>query len=236
MRNSMGVSVLAATLAATPALALEKTAARVIDRDDAWNAAGTYDVRYYNTCTGWVWIWRYWDDGEQVAVDFGSTCYNPTFLVTTTQLIYSGLPSGYGFTGTIEARTPGCGGVSLDSQSWLPPVGTGWDVVSWGGLPVPSTGLEIVITWRVYPGLLNWMGLASDHPLAGPTGPTACGLCFPSTRTTHSRYYGVNGAYCPSGIALSDGLCDVEWLMEAVMACEFAVESQSWGKVKSLYR
>jgi hypothetical protein len=55
MHEGIGIAIAGASLAAAPALALEKTSARVIDRED-WSASGTTSVRYYNNCTGWVWV------------------------------------------------------------------------------------------------------------------------------------------------------------------------------------
>jgi hypothetical protein len=33
-----------------------------------------------------------------------------------------------------------------------------------------------------------------------------------------------------------DGLCDVEWMMDARLHCPMHVEEGSWGEIKTLYR
>jgi hypothetical protein len=146
------------------------------------------------------------------------------------------MPSGYGFTGTISAMDGAdCSASPLATQPYIPPVRSGWNATGWGGIVVP-TPFMVSITWGAPAGFTNGTALASDHPFAGPTGPTACGTCFPSNRVVHSRYFGVGGAHCPSGITLSDGLCDIEFMIDAEVRIPFGVEGQSWGRVKSLYR
>jgi hypothetical protein len=126
----------------------------------------------------------------------------------------------------------------LGSQPYLPAVRSGWNETAWGGVPLTEI-FSVLITWGAQTGFANATGLASDHPFAGPTGPTACGTCFPTTRVSNSRYYGVGGQYCPSGTTLSDGLCDIELMLDVNIKCMFhpvGVENQSWGSIKNLYR
>jgi hypothetical protein len=233
-----GFAIAAAMLTATPAVALEKTSARMIDRNDSWNASTTGTIRYYNNCTGWVWVWSGWSPGETMGVNFDSPC-DGGWLNVSWALTFSGVPSGYGFTGTISTLAgPNCSSPVLGAQPYLPPVTSGWNATVWGGLPVPGS-FSVLITWAAQTGFTNGTGLASDHPFAGPTGPTACGTCFPTTRVSQSRYYGAGGAYCPSGTTLSDGLCDIEFMIDVnVKGCEppVGVEAESWGKIKGLYR
>jgi len=77
MRTS-GISVWAvsALLGVAPSSnALEKTAARLTDRGE-WSAASTGTVvpcvalSYFNTCTGWVWVWGGWNPGDRMGVVF----------------------------------------------------------------------------------------------------------------------------------------------------------------------
>jgi hypothetical protein len=225
--------VLALGVATAPAL--EKTSARLIDRDEGWNASTTGTIRYYNNCTGWVWVWSGWSPGETMGVNFDNNC-GLQFLNTSWALTFSGVPSGYGFTGTIAALGgQTCASPVLGSQPYLPPVTSGWAATAWGGIPVPNN-FSVLITWAAASGFTNSTGLASDHPFAGPTGPTACGTCFPSNRASQSRYYGVGGAYCPSGTTLSDGLCDIEFMIDVNVKCQIGVEQESWGSIKNLYR
>jgi hypothetical protein len=222
---------------AAPVFALEKTTARAIDRADDWSASTTGTIRYYNNCTGWVWVWSGWSAGETMGVHF-DPCGGPAYLNVSWALTFSGVPSGYGFTGTIAVYGGhNCAAPLLASQPYLPPVTSGWNATRWGGLPL-TPNFALLISWGGVSGITNSTGLASDHPFAGPTGPTACGRCFPSSRASHSRYYGVSGAYCPSGTTLSDGLCDVEFMIDVnVKGClPISVGDESWGKIKGLYR
>ena len=224
----------ATTVLTTSAFALEKTSSRMIDRGDDWNASTTGTIRYYNNCTGWVWVWSGWSPGESMGVNFDNVG-NGGFLNVSWALTFSGVPSGYSFTGTIAVNDGnGCDAV-LASQPYLPPVTSGWNATVWGGLPV-NQNFSVNITWAADTGFTNPTALASDHPFAGPTGPTACGTCFPSARVSHSRYYGVSGAYCPSGTTLSDGTCDIEWMIDVNTKKGIGVAQESWGSIKNLYR
>ena len=65
--------VLAASLmVATSGLALEKTAVRMNDtvRPGDWNAGTSCTVQYYNTCTGWLWVWSGWSPGDVLGTCF----------------------------------------------------------------------------------------------------------------------------------------------------------------------
>jgi hypothetical protein len=82
--------------------------------------------------------------------------------------------------------------------------------------------------------------LVTDHPAAGPTGPPACGTCYPVSRVTRSFIYSdpaldYGDFYCP-GIRINDGVCDAELIWEAHLESVVSVEAASWGRVKGLYR
>jgi hypothetical protein len=228
--------VLAASLVvASSGLALEKTAARITDDSrDGWAAGTTCSVAYYNTCTGWVWIWSGWSPNDRVGVNF-DTCGDNCTLESNWWYVWTAAPSGYGFTGTIDvfaADGSGCpSGAPLASQVFLPV--SAWNLFSWGSLSVPNS---FVVAGTFGPGLANPTAFASDHPAAGPTGPAACGLCYPTTRVNHSYYYGTSGSPLCPGSALNDGICDAQLFLDAQLTCTVAVEQESWGSVKNLYR
>lgn len=231
--------------AASPALALERTAARVVDPVDEWNASATTTLHYYNNCNDWLWLWSGWSPGETVGVNFdtGPGC-SPRPLNFVRALVASGEPSGYGFTGVIEVKSGlSCQSPVLAQAPWLPQapgIGVGW----FPSQPTPALvprSFAVTITWAAPPGYTNGTALASDHPAAGATGPAACGICFPSNRMVHSRYFGVGGQYCPSGTTLNDGTCAIEWMMEAGIApCPVGVNAEladkSWAEIKTLYK
>ncbi|MBZ0267098.1 hypothetical protein K8I85_03000 [bacterium] len=224
---------------ASPAMALQKTPLAVEDEDPelgAWFAGATCTVLYHNLCTGWIWSWDAWSPEDRLGVVFDPCCPSAT-LQTTTFRALEGAPSGYGFTGTIEvgpADTQGCPASPSASRPFLPEAG--WNGLSWD---VPVSGaIALVVT--LGPGSFNPSAFASDHPAAGPTGPQACGNCFPSSRTGRSFYFGkASSPLCP-GIVLFDGTCDAEFLAVASFACPVSVgetmESGSWAEIKALYR
>ena len=89
---------------ATSGLALEKTAARMSDdtRAGDWNAGTTCSVAYYNTCTGWVWVWSGYSPNDVVGVCFDNCCLpNHGFVTSNWAFVWTAAPAGYGFTGTI---------------------------------------------------------------------------------------------------------------------------------------
>lgn len=222
---------------ALPAAALERTAVRIDDLShESWSAGQSCTVRYYNDCTGWVWVWSGWDPGEQFGTVFHSCC-SQAVLQLTNYLTFDAWASGWGPIGTVQLFDVQGGecptGPPIASQLWVPPETDGWHTIYWN-VEVPQDFL-LRITPGSFSGFSNPTAFGSDHPLAGPSGPAACGTCFPPGRMVHSYYYGIQGQYCP-GITLNDGLCDIEWCLEAVMNCPVATEGQSWGQIKTLYR
>jgi hypothetical protein len=222
---------------ATSGLALEKSTAQLTDGrgNDDWAAGTTCSVSYYNTCTGWLWVWSGWSPTDIVGMTLDACCEGNASLVATNLYCWSGAPTGYGFTGTvsISSSAAGCPAGVLASQPMLPASGN--NVNLWG---LPG-GSQLVVTYQHANSALDPIAWGSDHPAAGPTGPASCGSCFPSTRTIHSFYYGnATTALCP-GSSLNDGVCDAEWLLWAAsFSCEpvVSVDDASWGSVKNLYR
>jgi len=219
---------------ATPGLSLERTSARM--PDDAggndWSASATSNcISYYNTCQGWIWLWGGWSPGDRVGTYFDGVLFN--WLPSNWLYTEESVPAGYACTGTISvwaADADRCPTTMLASQPWVP--GGGWVLFQWNIL-VPGP-FVIVEQWDAPPGFLVFSRMGSDHPAAGPTGVQACGLCYPTTRQTHSFYYGqVGSTLCP-GSALFDGTCDAEWLV-SVTCPPVSVEETTWGQIKSLY-
>jgi hypothetical protein len=243
--RALPASLLALQLAlhasAPGAGALEKATSRLPNagRDEGWRAATTCSISYYNVCTGWVWTWSGWSPGDRVGVVFDTCCPGGRFLQSTGLYASVGAPSGYGFTGTIavhDADAAGCPGGALSaSQPFLP--AAGWNAFGWN-VTVPSR-FAVVATHG--PGAQNPAAYPSDHPEAGPTGPAACGTCYPTGRAAHSFYYGtIASPLCP-GVAVEDGLCAAELLADAITSCSVtsaggSLSADSWARVKSLYR
>jgi len=238
-----------AVVVGSPAGALEKTAVRAPDesRGDEWNAATSYTIAYYNSCQGWIWIWGGFSPGDLVGTCF-DYCLTPVgigsvfgawvYLETTS-------PSGYGFTGTISARSADencCPVSTLASQPWLPT--SGWSLYPFY-LITHNERTLILLQWAApgYPPPVSRLG--SDHPAAGPTGPPACGVCYPTTRVTHSFHYGSAGQTLCPGSPVDDGTCDVEWMIGLYVGmCKYVppltagpeTVASSWSQIKALYR
>lgn len=238
MRKFFLVSfVLCATLAVAAAgFALEKTP--ILDNSvdsDGWTSGSSCQIIYYNRCTLWGWNWTGWGPNDVMGTCNDACC--PNGVVSTTRIVnFASSPAGYGFTGTVSLTGVDancCPTNVIASQPWLPTaVAPNGDIHVWN-VAVPA---RFGFVRTMGPGLSNPVGIATDHPAAGPTGPAACGFCYPVTRVNHSFYWGnTTTALCP-GSSFNDGVCDAQLREEVNMSCPVSVESDTWGAVKNLYR
>jgi len=232
--------VLSAVLAlAASGFALERVSRRVSDdaRAGDWAARCTCSIIYYNFCTGWMWLFSF-DEPVSIGVCFHACCGWPPgpewggALGSSWHYFATSGVAGYGFTGTVDvvaADANGCPvGAPIASQNLLPVAG--WNGLLWGAV-VP---VKFIV--RFGTAVVPNYAYVTDHPLAGPTGPTACGTCYPTTRVNHSFLY-TYGPYvfCP-GSTFFDGLCEAQLYWDSLLSCCVGVEPQSWGRIKSLYR
>lgn len=241
--NAGFVATVLLTVTVAPAAALERTEVRA-DRNpaDPWDAGASCTVTYANRCTGWLWLWRDFHEDEVVGVVFDPCCSNGT-VAATQMYFWTGSPLGYGFTGTLSLSpvVAGCPGAPYHSRPLLPPFFGGPVVDAWSGIPPGPVALTYTYGRIVDPNHPPKQpppaAVPTDHPAAGPTGPQACGLCYPSTRTIHTfRFGSADSPLCP-GSPLNDGVCDAEALFwSAQFSCAVAVEPTTWGSLKSLYR
>jgi hypothetical protein len=111
---------------------------------------------------------------------------------------------------------------------------SGWNAV--GFSPLVRVPDQFAVAFTFGAGVQTPLALTADHPAAGPTGPPACGSCFPTTRENHSFYWGTAATSICPGSAFNDGVCDSQFLWDASMHCVTSVESSSWGAIKGLYR
>jgi hypothetical protein len=238
--RSLVVTALLAVFVAGPAVALEKRVAKFQDnREDLWRGGPTScSLVYYNTCTGWIWIWSGWTPEDRIGVSFTSCCAigHTTGLGTTFVYFSSGAPSGYGFTGTIDvfdADGNGCPtGASIASQPFLP--ANAWNSVDFTGTNVPDRTFAITTTFGAGPA--NPAAIATDHPDAVDADPAACGFCYPLDRVNHSFYYGTPGSPLCPGSVLNDGVCDAQFIWDVAVSCTVGLEPTSWAGVKNLFR
>jgi hypothetical protein len=236
LHQILGTAILVlatAALLSPPAQALQKTLARMReqDRPGDWNVGATCAVAYYNICTGWVWVWDGFHHGDLFGTIFDSCCAAGSSVLTGSyQYFPTGAPPSYGFSGYARVH-------AVDDFDCLiePPLasvkhcpsGAGWEFNAWE-VPVPER-FAIVYFVVDQNGYGTPVATYSD-------GPFGCGVCFPTTRTTNSHFFGLaDSTLCPPS-PLHDGQCYVEWLAAATLACPVAVEDGSWGEVKNLYR
>lgn len=233
--------VLAAMLClATSGMALEKRAmVDSIDRTDDWNAGTACSVSYMNFCTGWLWVWSGFGDDARMGLVVDQCCGagESAALMSVQLATFTPAPAGYGFTGTLAAHAVDANncptGAALASAPFLP--FTGIQTVNYPGVPVPNK-FAIVLTVNEDSGIANPSLFATDHPAAGPTGPVACGNCYPTTRVNHSYAWGsLASPVCP-GSTFNDGICDAQLYWFVNLACAVSVEESSWGSIKNLYR
>jgi hypothetical protein len=232
--------VLAAMLClATSGMALEKRSAPMIDSADDWNAGATCSINYSNTCTGWVWVWNGFGNGGRLGTVYNTCCGagESSTLLGSTVFALSGPPPGYGYTGSIEVRAVDANdcpvGAAIASQPFLPGSAQAQPVV-WGSVPVPNEFAIVLV--MAEPGAPNPAIIGTDHPAAGPTGPQACGSCYPLSRVNHTFAYGTAASPVCPGSTFFDGVCDAQLIWRADLACIVSVEPSSWGSIKGLYR
>jgi hypothetical protein len=209
----------------------------------AWSSGAEVMLSYYNFCTGWVYGVEGFGAGDRVGVVFDSGCEpgESANLVDSRVFVHRGAPAGYGFTGTMSVHDVDADlcpvDPALSSQSWLP---EGHDYLGvnneflWN-IPVGEK-FAIVATIASDLGHPNYTALVMDHPWQGPTGPDACGYCYPTTRVTRSFYWGTSASpECP-GSRFVDGECDAELIFDAGVNHSVAVSARTWGRIKALYR
>jgi hypothetical protein len=225
----------------TTGFALQKSAAQYMGSLEDWvTSEATVSISYYNICLGWVWVWSGFGDSEMVGVAFN----NPTGggLLGSYQYFPTGAPPGYGFTGwalvnDVKGEKPHLEGLVWPAIAQIPylPAGAGWEYIAWG-VPVGAT---FAVSYCIQDdnGFGTPVAMYSD-------GPFACGVCFPTDRTTKSYLWGIAQKDVDGkpiftenpGIALFDGQCYVEWLAAVTLKKAVSVENESWGGIKSLYR
>jgi hypothetical protein len=247
--------VLSATLAlAGSSFALEKVSILDTLENDGWTSGSTCSIIYYNRCTLWSYGWTGFGDGGRFGICADNCCAPDQGVVTATQMrVFTPAPSGYGFTGLVALETVDgncCPNGVLASQPYLP---TGpFDVHFWAQA-VPAQFALVVTLMDSDDNNGNGVAdfpspavIGTDHPAAGPSGPQACGTCYPLNRTNHTFQWvqgppseaggPAAGSACP-GVPFNDGICDAQLRWEIFLSCHpVSVEASSWGSIKNLYR
>jgi hypothetical protein len=227
--------ILGSILFASNSWSLEKRAVPALDRADAWNSGATCHLSYYNICTGWIWVWSSILHRERFGVVFAPGASHQ--LLQSSIYVVESSPPGYNYTGTIAVHHVDANdcpsGPAIASQPFLPT--SVFHLTDWGGLPVPAE-FALVVTKLESEGPPNPARFATDHPAAGPTGPQACGACYPATRVNRSFLWGDTvDPVCP-GSTFDDGVCDAQLYWDVSLTCLVSTETSSWGKIKELYK
>ena len=219
----------------TTPLALEKTLAHGVEARGDWNAGtSSCSVGYYNICTGYIWVWSGWAANSVLGTAY-DTCCSPAIIprVTATYFYYrTGAPASYGFTATAAIMVVDgndCPTGVLESQAILP--ASGWNFLLWGTVAVPTRFAQVHT-------IADANGYGTPVTVASDGAGGACGVCFPTTRTTNSYTWGTTGSPLCPGSAMNDGACNVEWLTSAILYCGpcCSVQDGSWSSIKNLYR
>jgi hypothetical protein len=219
--------------------ALEKVPSRAPSaRAEAWKSAMSSPwVSYHNTCTGWVWVWSGFEDQARFGVHY--TPPNLTDLTESYLFFARSTPSGYGYTGSSSIHAldeENCPiEPAIETVPFLPE--EGWNQFVWEGYcSVPFVHL-VTLGSSSEPGEPIPVEVVTDRPAPGPTGPIACGTCYPTTRQTHSYLYGTVGSPLCPGATFFDGFCDAELIaMAGFEGIPVSVKSASWGSIRALYR
>lgn len=239
MNRGVAVAIASVWMAgAGPAWSFER---RAPDEDGptAWLGASSTVISYYNLCTGWVWHPGN-HAGQRLGVVVDTGCGPGATLGTTWHFYYSGYGCGWGFDGTtisiLAVDANDCPvDPALDSQPICPgPDLDGWMVALWD-TQVPSrfaVVLDLGSRW-----ISSYPRLRTDHPAAGPTGPPACGTCYPTTRVNHSFLFADGDqVFCPPEVYYTDSACNAELTWYCSLLCPVSREPTSWGRVKALFR
>ncbi|MEZ5066001.1 MAG: hypothetical protein R3B81_14805 [bacterium] len=240
MSRSIGGMLVGAALAmfalGTPVLALERAGEAVLDlsTESPWVGTETCELRYYNFCTGWFWIWDA-QDGDRSGTVF-EACHPGCEVVSAMAWFPDQAQHGRGYTALI-----GLYAVDDEDCPQEPPLASmvyfqqlGWQTFHFGGVPVPPRFALMATHANSYYG--RQIGFFSDHPAAGPTGPIACGSCYPSNRVGHSYIWGnVASPACP-GELIEDAVCPAEFLLSVQLSCTSEVTEDSWSRIRSMFR
>ncbi|MEZ5066000.1 MAG: hypothetical protein R3B81_14800 [bacterium] len=235
--SAIAVACLVFSVSGLPAFGLERTRELALDSpsESPWTEAVTCALQYYNYCTGWSWFWAA-EDGDRTGTVF-EACHSDCEVLSASALFVNSSQYGRGFMSLL-----GLYAVDENDCPQEPPLASmyyvqsgGWHTFDFGGVAVPPRfAIMTTHTNYHYPGID--VGFVSDHPAAGPTGPPACGTCFPSDRVGHSYFWGnVDSPGCP-GTLIEDTACPAEFLVNVQLSCASAVPQSSWSRLRSMFR
>ena len=198
------------------------------------NTNGTAaNYRWYNVCSGYIWIYRDFVDGEGVGVLYGGPeqpQVNGDNNIKRTITYYRNVVPAYNQTVDVfvsTAEADGCPDMVLASDLNIDP-GLRWNCSQFN-VSIPCGTNWIVVQTQSDGGDGGGPNFATDGPFTATCDPNSPNRSF---------YYGVNGSACIPWTG-PDGDYDnfLGWLiLDASENCPNSSASASWGQVKGLYR
>jgi hypothetical protein len=187
------------------------------------------NYRWYNLCSGYIWIYNGFTSGEGVGVRFGGTehpCVKPQNRVKRGIYYFRNVVPDYSQTVDLyldaDCNQDGCPDFVIAKQLNYDP-GLRWNCVNYGAC-IPCDG---VVLRQVHDG-----GILPTFATDGPFKSD----CDPAHSPSHSYYY--SGADCSLWDGLSTDHDDfLMWLIvDSDPTCVTVTGATSWGAIKGLYR
>jgi hypothetical protein len=188
------------------------------------------NLRYYNLCSGYIWIYSILIEDEGVGVYFEDSCLVPGNGIDKAITYFRNVLPGYSQTVDvfldISAGTDSCPDYVLSSHLDLDP-GLRWNCSPFQGLCVPVGAMGVIVRTQHHGG--GAPTIATDRYSAA---------CNPDG-APNSFYYGLNASQCvPWRVFSPTGTNDnlLYWLIVDGPCQPSAVSNTSWGALKGLYR
>jgi hypothetical protein len=193
------------------------------------NTDGTAaNYRWYNVCSGYIWIFSAWVANEGVGVLYGGPeqpAVNGSSVVKRSITYFRNVVQNYSQTVDIfidRSTASGCLNGNLASDLDLDP-GLRWNCSEFA-VNVPAGDTYVVVRQQHDGGAAPTF--ATDGPFANACDPNP---------TQRSYYYGLNGSACVPWPGQTDAADNwMQWLI--LDANPNATESRSWGSIKGLYK
>ncbi len=188
------------------------------------------NYKWYNLCSGYIWLFSTPNLGEAVGVSFGGPsqpCVAPGKSVKRGIYYFRNVIPNYGQFMDLyldeDCDNDGCPEGILGSALNFDP-GLRWNCVNYG-VCIPCGGL-----------ILREVGHGGIAPTIVTDGPFKT-ACDPAHPPTHSYYYGINGRTCVPWVGVPATAPD-DFLMWLIVddGCVTATRETSWGSIKGLYR
>jgi hypothetical protein len=197
------------------------------------------NYRWYNFCSGYIWIYAFAEPGAEIGQSFkeseGLSCIHQLRFVKRTITYFRNTVPNYGQTVDIRVnRDSDADGCVEDSEPIiaqhvnLDPA-LRWNCSNFGDeLPAGTTALIVsaVLNGTMAPSIATDGGIAP-----GPPHQTQCPLPVP-----HTFYYGVGRTACVPFVGPLGNFDNWPvWLVMDVPIID-AIETTTWGRIKGLYQ